>query len=177
MQEREIHKNRIENYPLHDSMRGHFGFELYKSMAEDDDIYVITADLGYGLFDSIRDDFPDRFLNTGAAEQAAMGIAVGLAEEGKIPVIYSITSFLLYRPYETIRNYIDHEQIPVKLIGGGRDKDYAHDGYSHWSQDAKKVLESFPNINKRFPTDNDQIQSITREVLYSDKPEFLNLRR
>ncbi len=161
----------------HDSMRGHFVYELYNHMVKDEKIFVITADLGYGMFDKIRDDFPDRFLNTGAAEQAAMGIAVGLAEEGKIPVIYSITTFLLYRPYETIRNYIDHEQIPVKLIGGGRDKDYSHDGWSHHSTDAKKVLDAFPNITKRFPDSKEEMVQLTKQVLYSGKSEFLSLKR
>jgi len=168
---------RLPTTERHESMRGHFAYELYNHMTENEDIHVITADLGYAMFDKIRDDFPERFLNTGAAEQAAMGIAVGLAQEGKIPVIYSITNFLLYRPYETIRNYIDHEQVPVKLIAAGRDKDYSHDGYSHWSEDAKKVLDAFPNINKRFPDSKEDMVQTTTQVLYSGKPEFLSLRR
>jgi len=63
--------------------------------------------------DKIREDYPQRFLNTGAIRQAMMGIAVGLALEGKIPFVYTNLPFLLYRPFETLRNYVDHERIPV----------------------------------------------------------------
>src|SRR3990167_4043938 len=145
-------------------MRRTFAAELYQWMEKDPDIWVICIDLGYGMFDKIRDKFPDRFLNTGAAEQAAMGIAVGLAMEGKIPVVYSITSFLLYRPFETIRNYINHEGIPVKLVGSGRDKDYLHDGFSHDSTDAKKIMKNFKNICQDWPD--------TKEAMV-DSIEFL----
>jgi transketolase len=50
-------------------------------------------------------------------------------------VVYSITPFVLYRPFEWIRNYLDHEKIPVKLVGGGRDKDYGYLGFSHWAEE------------------------------------------
>lgn len=171
------HKNRIDNYPLHDSMRGYFGFELYKQMAVNKDIWIITADLGYGLFDPHRDDFPDRFLNTGAAEQGAMGIAVGLAMSGKIPFIYSITPFLLYRPFETIRNYINHERIPVKLIGGGRDDDYKHDGFSHSAGDDVKLLDIFNEITFMWPDDKEDVIRLLPYVIMDRKPYYLNLRR
>ena len=167
-----------ENYPLHESMRGFFGYELYKAMAKDESIFLISADLGYGLFNEHRIAFPERFLNTGAAEASAVGIAVGLAESGKIPIFYSITNFALYRPFETIRNYIDHEQIPVKIIGGGRDKSYLHDGYSHWSEDAKMILDaSFPNVTQYWPEEKEEMAEVVEEILYNGKPTFLSLKR
>jgi transketolase C-terminal domain/subunit len=55
-----------------------------------------------------------------------IGAATGMAMEGKIPVVYSITPFLLYRPFVFLRNYLHHENIPVKLVGGGRNKDYGY---------------------------------------------------
>ena len=88
-------------------MRKAFANELYKLMKENEDIYLVLGDLGYGWFDKHKKDFPKRVIDTGASEQAMMGIAVGLAMEGKLPFVYSITNFLLYRPFEWIRNYID----------------------------------------------------------------------
>ena len=161
----------------HDSMRGWFAYELYQYMSEDKDIYCIVGDLGYGVFDKIRDDFPDRFINTGAAETAMMDIAVGLAMSGKIPVVYSITTFLLYRPFEVIRNYINHEGWSVKMVGSGRGRDYKHDGWSHDASDVKRYLRPMLTICQDWPEEKEDISSLMDEFLYDKKPHFLSLRR
>lgn len=161
----------------HDSMRGWFAYELYQWMKKDKDIYLIVGDLGYGMFDAIRDDFPDRFLNCGAAEQAMMGIAVGLALEGKKPFIYSITPFLLWRAAETIRLYINHERIPIRLVASGRDKDYEHDGFSHYAGDDKDLLDCFKNIFCVWPDTKEQIPDIVEAMIENNKPWYINLKR
>lgn len=161
----------------HASMRGWFAYELYKQMAKDEKIWLIVGDLGYKAFDYIKRDFPNRFLNCGAAEQAMMGVATGLALSGKIPFVYSITTFLLYRPFETIRNYINHEKIPVKLIGGGRDRDYAYDGFSHWAEEDKEVLKIFSKINAVWPKNKEEIPQIVSKMINDGNPWYLNLKR
>jgi len=150
---------------------------LENEMLVNDSIITVTADLGFGLLDSIRDRFPNRFYNCGAAEQLLIGIGIGLAEEGKIPVCYSMSSFLLYRPFEFLRNYVNAENIPVKLIGSGRDKDYSHDGLSHWAHDDELVLNALPNIKIYKPKDIEELESIFQEFLYSKEPAYLNLMR
>ena len=162
----------------HDSIRGWFAYELYQHMLKDKDIWVVVGDLGFGMFDAIKRDFPDRFLNTGAAEQAMMGIACGLALEGKKPFVYSITTFLLYRPFETIRNYISNERIPVRLCGSGRDQDYHIDGFSHDSTDAKRILKTaFPNINTLWPDIKEEIPEMVNWMVNNNEPSFTSLKR
>lgn len=161
----------------HNSMRGWFAYELYKQMAKDEKIWLIVGDLGYKMLDYIKRDFPKRFINAGASEQAMMGIAVGLSLEGQIPIVYSITTFLLYRPFETIRNYINHEKIPVKLIGSGRDRDYSHDGISHWAQEDKEIMRILKNIKAKWPETFEEIPSLIDDMIKSDKPWYVNLRR
>lgn len=168
---------RLEKWELHPSPRGYFARELYKQMSTDDRIWLLTGDLGYGVLDAMRDDFPDRFLNCGASEQAMLGIAVGLALEGKIPVVYSITSFLLYRPFEWIRNYLQHEGIPVRLVGSGLDDDYKHDGITHHTFDAKAILALFPRINTLFPATKEDVPEMLQAVIGLNEPSFLCLRR
>lgn len=159
-------------------MRGWFAYELYQHMKKNKDIWAIVGDLGYGMFDQIRKDFPDRFINTGAAEQAMMGIACGLALEGKTPFVYSITTFLLYRPFEAIRNYVNHEQIPVKLVGSGRDKDYTHDGWSHWSEDAQNIIKNtFFKIHSFWPEYKEEIPELVDIMIKDKSPYFISLRR
>jgi transketolase len=87
---------KFEDYPVHDSIRGWFGRALYFEMQKDERIWCLTGDLGFGLLDQIRNDFPKRFVNVGASEQALVGAGVGLALSGKIPFCYSITTFLIY---------------------------------------------------------------------------------
>ena len=154
-------------------MRKLFAEILHDRMLQNRDIWVLTADLGYKMWDNIRRDYPDRFINVGASEQAMIGIAVGLAQEGKIPFCYSITPFLLYRPFEAIRNYLDHEQIGVKLIGSGRGREYIHDGFSHWAE------EEFPfdNIDAYWADDKIMLAPLIDKMIMFPKPYYLNLKR
>ena len=151
-------------------MRKEFADKLYELMQKEKDVYFVTGDLGYGLFDKICQDFPERFINTGAAEQAMMGVAIGLTLKGKNVFVYSITPFLLYRAFEAIRTYINHEKIPVILVGSGRGNDYEHDGFSHYAGDDELFLQHFENI-KRFTTFADL------ETLIEQAPCYLNLKR
>lgn len=156
-------------------MRREFAKKLYDAMEKDTRIFLITADLGYGVLDDIRRDFPKRAINIGSSEMLMVGIAVGLAQSGYIPLCYSITPFLLYRPFELIRNYMNYEKANVKLVGSGRDDDYAHDGISHWAGDDMRVMSTLNNIKLYKPID------ITDEVftdfMYNDKPSYINLSR
>jgi transketolase len=145
-------------------------------MKENKNIYLLTGDLGYAMLDSLRDDHPERFVNCGASEQAMMGMAVGLAQEGMKPFVYSITPFLLSRGHEWIRNYIDHEQAPVRLVGSGRDDDYKHDGFSHFSFDALDTLRQF-DIKVYSPTDKSEVPDMVREMVLIDRPSFISLSR
>lgn len=161
----------------HPSMRGYFAYYLYEEMLKNNNIYVVTGDLGYKMWDAIKKDFPDRFINTGASEQAMMGIAVGLALENKIPFVYSITTFLLYRTFETIRNYLNLEKIPVRLVGSGRGRDYAHDGISHWPEEEKEVMAIFKNIKSVWPEHLSEIKPLVKRVIKINKPWYINLKR
>ena len=104
-----------------------------------------------------------------------IGMGAGLAMEGKIPVCYSITPFVLYRPFEFIRNYLHHEQIPVKLVGSGRDDDYGPCGFSHYACEDTKVLEALPGIEAFWPQTKEDVD--IEKFLYSGKPSYINLRR
>lgn len=161
----------------YNNMKGWFAYELYKQMAKNKKVWVVVGDLGYKMFDYIKKDFSDRFINVGASEQAMIGISIGLALEGKIPITYSITPFVLYRPFETIRNYIDYERISVKLIGAGRDNDYLDHGFCHWAKEDKKVMTIFENIEAKWPKKNEEIPELVEKMIKSEKPWYVNLRR
>lgn len=152
-------------------MRKAFAEALYKEMETDPTIYLITADLGFGLFDKIREHFPNRAWNVQAAEQAMLGTAIGIALSGKTAICYSITPFLLHRPYEWIKLYLEGEGIPVKLVGSGRGQDYQHDGPSHFESE-------FPfSIDQVKPENYANMEVCLHHVLHNNKPTFLSLKR
>lgn len=154
-----------------------FADEVHKHMIKNDKIWVMVGDLGYGVWDVVRRDFPNRFVNVGAAEQTLVSMGVGLALKGQIPIVYSITSFLLYRPFETIRNYVHHEKIPVKLIGSGRDNDYLIDGYSHWSTEDRQVMKIFNQIRPYWPKKVTEIPKLVDIMLKDNDPFYINLKK
>lgn len=159
------------------TMRKYFADLVLQEMHTNKQVYVLTGDLGYKMWDDVRVAFPDRFINVGAAEQSLVGIAVGLAISKKIPIVYSITSFLLYRPFETIRNYVNHESIPVKLIGGGRNKEYDSNGFSHWSEEDAQLMKILPNISAHWPDTNTAAQTIFTKMVSTPTPFYINLKR
>lgn len=145
---------------------------LHSLMLMDAKIILVTADLGYMFADAIKKDFPEQFYNVGAAELTGLGVCVGLAQSGKIPVFYSITPFAIFRPFEIIRNYIDHEKAAVLIVGSGRGKDYEHDGFSHDASD-HEVMKMFENINFIVPEGGFNLKNI----IYHSLPAYLNLKR
>jgi transketolase len=158
-------------------MRREFHPILLQHMRQDPRIHVLTWDLGYGMFNAISAEFPERFHNVGASEQLLVGAGVGLALAGKIPVCFSITPFLLGRPFEWHRNYIDHEGIPVKLLGGGRGGDYSEDGMTHHAYDDREIVSIFPRIISFWPETVAELPEVTEQWLYNEKPSYLNLKR
>jgi transketolase len=151
--------------------------ELLKFM-DDPRVYVLFLGLGWPRYEEFKKLYPDRVFNLEASEQAALDIACGLSLEGKIPFVYSITPFLLWRGAETIRTYINHEKMNVKLIGAGRNDDYGEDGFSHDARDAEALLAiCFPNIKTYWPKDKEELNAMIKKMIGNNGPSFLSLRR
>lgn len=150
---------------------------LFDEMKSNPNIYLITGDLGYGLWDNIRDTFPNRFYNVGSSEMVMMGMAIGLAMEGKIPFVYSITPFAIYRPFEMIRNYLNHENIPVKILGGGRNDEYGYLGFSHWACEDITVMSVFENISLFKPNNQLELETSFRFAIDNNIPVYINLKK
>lgn len=157
-------------------MRKEFAAFLFDEMEKNEKIIVITADIGYGILDDLRKKFDKRVINVGSCEMLMIGIAVGLSYEGFIPICYTITPFLLYRPFEMIRNYVDYEKLNIKLVGSGRNKDYDHCGMTHWAEDDVDIISScFKNIKIYKP--NVLTYDIFKEFIQITNPGYLNLSR
>jgi transketolase len=158
-------------------MRKYFVKLLLQKMQNNRNIILCTGDLGYGLFDEVRNSFPDQFYNFGSSEMIMMGAACGMALENKIPFVYSITPFVVFRPLEIIRNYIDHENISVNIVGGGRNQDYGYLGFSHWANDDFIFMNNFKNIRCYRPLDDMELENNFENIVNNKKPSYLNLKK
>ena len=87
-------------------MRKAFISALREVAAAADRVFLLVGDLGYTVVEPFAQEFPDRFLNVGVAEQNLAGIAAGLASTGKVVFTYSIGNFPTLRCLEQIRNDI-----------------------------------------------------------------------
>lgn len=150
---------------------------MFDLMTKNKDIYLIFVGLGYPRYEEFKAKFKQRAINTEASEQTALDIAVGLAYSGKVPFVYTITPFLL-RGFETIRTYINHEKLKVKLIGAGRDDDYSKDdGYSHDAKDIDVILKTQESIHRNYPINKKELLECINGSAECDGPDFISLTR
>jgi len=154
-------------------MRHTFGEELFKLMKKDKSIVLLVGDIGWGIFNKIRKNFPDRFFNLGTCEQSMIGVAAGMALQGLKPYAYTITPFLIERAFEQIKIDIDAQNVNVKLVGYA---DYPSHGITHRELDGKKLMSLLKNINSYFPKNSQETIRALTESYINEKPTFISLK-
>lgn len=154
-------------------MRRRFGSVITELADRDENIIVLVGDIGYRVFDEFREKYPDRFINLGICEQSMIGVSAGMALEGLKPWVYTITPFLIERPFEQIKLDIDQQNVNVKLIGFA---DYATLGPTHQELNGEKLMQLFSNITSYFPKDGDETQSAVHKAYEKTGPAFISLK-
>ena len=128
-------------------MRKTFGKTIVKLAEKDEKIVLLTGDVEQEMVE-FKERFPDRFFNLGLCEQAITSMAAGLAIDGMRPVVYSITPFVIERPYEQVKVDIDEQNLPVMLIGYS---DYPTHGPTHRPLNPERLAAVFKNLQSYFP--------------------------
>ena len=154
-------------------MRRRFGKVITELADRDENIIVLVGDIGYRVFDQFREKYPDRFINLGICEQSMIGFASGMALEGLKPWVYTITPFLIERPFEQIKLDIDQQNVNVNLVGFA---DYPSLGPTHTEVDAKKMMQLFKNIESFFPSNGDETEKIILQAYEREGPSFISLK-
>ena len=154
-------------------MRRRFGKVITELAGRDENIIVLVGDIGYRVFDEFREKYPDRFINLGICEQSMIGVSAGMALEGLKPWVYTITPFLIERPFEQVKLDIDQQNANVKLVGFA---DYSTLGPTHAELNWEKLMQLFTNITSLFPKDGDETQSMVYEAYNNNGPAFISLR-
>ena len=154
-------------------MRYKFGTLITELARKDKDIVLIVGDIGYRVFDEFREEFPERFFNFGICEQTIISAASGLALEGLKPWVYTITPFLIERPFEQIKLDINQQKANVKLVGFA---DYPTLGPTHSEINAKKMMQLFKYIKSFFPRNNSEVIKFTKKAYSLKSPCFISLK-
>lgn len=154
-------------------MRRRFGKIISDLAKKDKKIYLIVGDIGFGIFDDFRKNHPDRFFNMGVCEQSIIGSAAGMALEGLKPWVYTITPFLIERPFEQVKLDIDQQNVNVNLVGYA---DYPKQGPTHAELNGKKMMSLFKNIKSYFPKDSEETEKNIYESYKNLGPNFISLK-
>jgi transketolase len=156
-------------------MRNAFIAELLELVPHDPRILLITADLGFGVFEEFARRYPKQFLNAGVAEQNMTGLATGLALEGRVVFTYSIANFPSLRCLEQIRNDAAYHDANVKVVSIGSGFSYGALGISHHATEDIAILRSLPSLTVVSPGDEWEVRQATRALIETPGTCYLRL--
>lgn len=114
-------------------------------------IFLVTADLGFGVLTSYAEKHPRQYLNVGVAEQNMTGVATGLAVEGRVVFTYSIANFPTLRCLEQLRNDAAYHDANVKVVSIGGGFSYGVLGMSHHATEDLAILRALPQVTAVAP--------------------------
>lgn len=156
--------------------RGTFGTVLYDMASNDDRIVALTADLtrASGL-ERFSEEYPERCLNVGIAEQNAVGFASGMADRGKIPFVTTFSNFAALRANEFVRHFMSYMKCNVKLVGLGSGFAMELFGTTHYGLEDIAVLRSMPNITILSPSDCLETAKCVEYCVSHKGPVYLRL--
>lgn len=151
---------------------------LIKLAKKDDKIVLIVPDVGFNYIEEFQKRFPDRFFNFGVTEQSTMIIAAGLALSNFKPYIYSMINFVVFRPYEMVRNAICLHNANVKIIGVKGSEKYKFLGFSHnliAENEEIKVLERLPNLKSFVVKTPEEVKRVILKTYKINSPCYIRI--
>ena len=151
---------------------------LVELAEKDDKVVLIVPDVGFNYIEEFRKRFPERFFNFGVTEQSTMIIAAGLALAGLKPYVYSMINFVVFRPYEMLRNAVCLHNANVKIIGVKGSEKYKFLGFSHnliVENEEIKVMEHLPNLKSFIVSNPEEVKKIILEVYKEKGPAYIRL--
>lgn len=160
------------------SIRDGFGWGLLKVAASNPDVIALSADLTESVrMHEFAQKYPERFFQTGVAEQNMAGVAAGLALTGKIPYIGSFASFSPVRNYDQIRTSICMMNANVKIVSSHAGFSYGEDGINVQINEDLAMLRPLPNMQIIVPADANQAALAAEAIASIPGPVYLRLGR
>lgn len=158
-------------------MRKPFLEKLTELAEKDSSIILMVGDVGFSFIEQFKEKFPKQFINIGICEQSMMNVAVGLANVGLKPYVYTMSNFILLRPNEQLRNNICYGNANVKLFGVKGSEAYRFLGMSHnlYGTEETDLLKNLPNIQTHFPKTEEETKDIMQEEYNRNGPSYMRI--
>lgn len=159
-----------QSYTLdeYNSARSVVGDTIAELGGKDERVWLLTPDIGFGCKD-FHEKYPDRFMDTGIAEQDVVGISSGLAYDGNIPFIIGMMPFMSMRALEQVRTDICYPNLPVRIIAN-----YAgltgNGGSTHYAMEDMALYSSLVNMTVCAASDPVQLRQIIEKSMTYDGP-------
>jgi transketolase len=138
-------------------------------------IVFIGSDLGAGTLDEALKKYPKRVLMEGIAEQHLVGFASGLALEGFIPIVHTISTFIYRRALEQVIIDCALHKLPVIFLASGGGMVYAPLGPTHQAIDDFAHLTCIPNLNVIAPLDPLEMRQAITLSVSSEIPSYIRI--
>ena len=150
---------------------------VYELAQQDERVLFVGSDLGSGILDEMKQEFPGRYFMEGVSEQNIIGMAAGMAMEGFIPYVNTIATFLTRRCYEQVFIDICLHKLPVRLIGNGGGVVYAPLGPTHLATEDIALMRSIPNMTVVAPCDAEEMKRLMPKTLDWPNPVYIRLAK
>jgi transketolase len=150
---------------------------VYQLAKRDDRIFFIGSDLGAGTLENFKEEMPDRFFMEGISEANIIGMAAGLAMEGKIPYVNTIASFITRRCFEQVLLDICLHNVNVRLIGNGGGLVYAPLGPTHEAIEDLAIMRAIPKMTIVAPADANEMRRLMPLTIDYRGPIYIRLAK
>ena len=150
---------------------------VYDLAKEDKRIFFIGSDLGVNTLDNFKNEMPGRFIMEGISEQHVVGMAAGLALEGKIVYVNTISTFLTRRCFEQVVVDVCLHKLNVRLIANGGGLVYAPLGPTHLAIEDLSIMRAIPNMTIVAPADADEMRRLMPLSVNHDGPIYIRLAK
>ncbi len=142
------------------------------------DIVVLSADLSESCgTDKFAQEFPERYIEVGVAEQNLAGVAAGLALSGKIPFMSSFGVFSPGRNWDQIRVSIAYSKANVKILSSHAGISVGEDGASHQALEDIAMMRALPNMVVLAPADANEMEQAIYEAVKYRGPVYIRYHR
>lgn len=160
------------------SMRKAYGEALVQLGKDNPDIVALSADVCNSDFSFMfQQEFPERFVNVGIAEQALVDVAAGMAYCGKIPFANTFAFLFESRALEMVRTHLCYGGANVKMMAAYSGLSDSFDGPTHHAFTDLAIMRALPNMIVVVPGDANAVKKLLPQVAACDSPVYFRLNR